>query len=372
MFRFQILAGEQAKKKTMRPILGMLQTSKINMPESEPNFNSNNNNIDNHLNVFETLHDESNTAMNPDVEKNPIINKRILLKVNGDDGDAPFLPPLGGDTNGNIDNDINAMDELNALPAMTKQKHNKSETVENGIRDKMIFDKKRLTKSLPETVAPANELPDKPISKEGRIVVYGDSNCLDATHTEKEKSCFWLLDALLEYTMTSHVSGLLKDLNRSANIRFDAMAANQMPKRLPNNNLHLYSKVLMPMPSNDNSANDNNDLTNKAPMPLVKRPRPECRALVWETPIFLNISAPNDFQYLNGYKDDADADASNMVDELNLRRKLESQKGEVCSVFEFKNESFSLILFFSIFVHFDPSFCLFWHRFTMFSISPKV
>lgn len=302
------------------------------MPEREPAHFNSNNNIDNHLNIFETLNDESNTAMNSDLEKNPIINKRILLKVNGDDGDSPFLP-VDGDANGNLNNDINDMDEQNAMPPMTKQRLNKSETIENGIREKIIFDKKRLTKSLPETVAPANELPsDKPIAKEGRIVVYGDSNCLDATHTEKEKSCFWLLDALLEYTMTSHVSGLLKDLNRSSNIRFDAMAANQMPKRLPNNNLHLYSKVLMPMPTNDDSANNNNDLTNKAPMPLIKRPRPECRALVWETPVFLNISAPNDFQYLNGYKDDSDADASNMVDELNLRRKLESQKGEVCSV----------------------------------------
>lgn len=316
----------------MRPILGMLQTSKLNMPEREPNFNSNNN-IDNHLNMFETLNDESNTAMNTDLEKNPIINKRILLKVNGDDDSESSFLPHDADANGHINNDINARDEMNAMPPMTKQKLNKSEIIENGIREKMIFEKKRLTKSVPEKVAaPANELHDRAISKEGRIVVYGDSNCLDATHTEKEKSCFWLLDALLEYTMTSHVSGLLKDLNRSANIRFDAMAANQMPKRLPNNNLHLYSKVLMPMPTNDDTANNNNnDLTNKTPMPLVKRPRPECRALAWETPIFLNISAPNDFQYLNGYKDDSDADASNMVDELNLRRKLESQKGEVCS-----------------------------------------
>lgn len=310
----------------MRPILGMLQTSKLNMPiERESNFN-NNNNIDNHLNMFETLNDESNTAINSDLEKNPIINKRILLKVNGNDGD----------TNENIDNDIMAMNEMNAMPPMIKQKLNKSETIDNvNSREKIIFDKKRLTKSLSEAIAPANELPDRPILKEGRIVVYGDSNCLDATHTEKEKSCFWLLDALLEYTMTSHVSGLLKELNHSANIRFDAMATNQMPKRLPNNNLHLYSKVLMPMSTNDdlaNNNNNNNDLTNKPPMPLIKRQRPECRALVWETPIFLNISAPNDFQYMNGYKDDSDADASNMVDELNLRRKLESQKGEVCSV----------------------------------------
>lgn len=55
--------------------------------------------------------------------------------------------------------------------------------------------------------------------KGGRIVVYGDSNCLDSTHMEK--SCFWLIDALLEYTMTNHINGLLKGMNRSPYIEFN-------------------------------------------------------------------------------------------------------------------------------------------------------
>lgn len=54
--------------------------------------------------------------------------------------------------------------------------------------------------------------------KGGRIVVYGDSNCLDSTHMEK--ACFWLIDALLEYSMTSHVSGLLKGMNRAPYLEF--------------------------------------------------------------------------------------------------------------------------------------------------------
>jgi membrane-bound transcription factor site-1 protease len=54
--------------------------------------------------------------------------------------------------------------------------------------------------------------------KGGRIAVYGDSNCLDSTHMEK--ACFWLLDALLEYSMTSHISGLLKSMNRVQYIDF--------------------------------------------------------------------------------------------------------------------------------------------------------
>lgn len=54
--------------------------------------------------------------------------------------------------------------------------------------------------------------------KAGRIVIYGDSNCLDSTHMEK--ACFWLLDALLEYSMTNHTSGFLRSLNRSQFIEF--------------------------------------------------------------------------------------------------------------------------------------------------------
>lgn len=54
--------------------------------------------------------------------------------------------------------------------------------------------------------------------KGGRIVAYGDSNCLDSTHMEK--ACFWLIDALLEYTMTNYVSGLLKGMNRAPYLEF--------------------------------------------------------------------------------------------------------------------------------------------------------
>ena len=35
----------------------------------------------------------------------------------------------------------------------------------------------------------------------GRIVVYGDSNCLDSAHMQRD--CFWLLDALLKYATSS-------------------------------------------------------------------------------------------------------------------------------------------------------------------------
>lgn len=45
--------------------------------------------------------------------------------------------------------------------------------------------------------------------KSGRVVVYGDSNCLDTSHLEKP--CYWMLDAILEYTSSSHLPSIFKD-----------------------------------------------------------------------------------------------------------------------------------------------------------------
>lgn len=40
-------------------------------------------------------------------------------------------------------------------------------------------------------------------STEGRIVVYGDSSCLDSVHLQKD--CFWMLEAFLQFTTTGTV-----------------------------------------------------------------------------------------------------------------------------------------------------------------------
>ncbi|XP_035792617.1 membrane-bound transcription factor site-1 protease-like isoform X2 [Anopheles albimanus] len=105
----------------------------------------------------------------------------------------------------------------------------------------------------------------------GRIAVYGDSNCLDSTHLEKP--CFWLLDSLLEYTMTGHVTSLLRELNSSR--RTEQLEENaKPPQRMQHNNLHLYSKVLV---------------THSAVH--AKRPLPKCDRLAWEQPVTLNMSS---------------------------------------------------------------------------------
>lgn len=40
----------------------------------------------------------------------------------------------------------------------------------------------------------------------GRLVVYGDSSCLDTSHIEIP--CFWLLDAILEYTTSGYLPNI--------------------------------------------------------------------------------------------------------------------------------------------------------------------
>lgn len=167
------------------------------------------------------------------------------------------------------------------------------------------------------------------LNKEGRIVVFGDSNCLDSTHIEKP--CYWLLDALLEYTMTGHISNLLKDLNKIKKIKLPLSNYDtQLPSRLSGSNLYQYSKVL--------------DQQN----PQKKQQISKCSTFIWEQPISLNLTAPQDLRQQNER-------IHNMIDGLtngggggnaggihinnsedgennsNLLRKLESQKGEVCS-----------------------------------------
>lgn len=325
------MTGDPQTAKRSKPILGMLQTSKALLSQK---FENQDYTVDgmtdiNNQHLFDTINEDNVAALNHAADKNPIINKRILLKVN-------YEQPINIETD-SIPNDLEI--NLNAVPNKddVKQTINakpyKSESFGAIEMENIIYDKMKVMKPYTSTAAILNSEinPNKEQeqhSNEGRIVVYGDSNCLDSTHIEKP--CFWLLDAFLEYTMTSHISKILKDLNRSSNIQFAKNSA-AIPMRLPNNNLHMYSKVLQP-------SNGENDGQSKIHT-QVKRPLPVCNKLKWETPIYLNITAVNDFNQLIGRKkDDLNSEDSNMMSELNLRRKLESRKGEVCSVqFEYSN-----------------------------------
>ncbi|XP_066582783.1 membrane-bound transcription factor site-1 protease isoform X2 [Prorops nasuta] len=91
----------------------------------------------------------------------------------------------------------------------------------------------------------------KEINDAGRIVVYGDSNCIDDSH--RQKPCFWMLDAILEYTTTGRVPSvfMVENINkenfRQNNGKLSALsskASDELPKRMDGNNLKRHSKVL--------------------------------------------------------------------------------------------------------------------------------
>lgn len=352
---FQLLTGEpQSKIKHAVPILGMLQISKSSILKNNLNLKSKlnqnefNGNADNDL--FDPPnsadhHENNNLAENQIPDKNPMINKRILLnserQLNGahlDQSNDIEMEPIVGEHLENIDqNQINNFDDKKeSISINNTEQVFVAEVPQNILRqiDKIKFSKPMAVPMVATIGNSANTNPTIDINPltEGRMVVYGDSNCLDSTHAEKP--CFWLLDALLEYTMTSHVSTLLKDLNRSAAIQF-GIEPIEMPKRLPNNNLHMYSKVLM-ADIGGNGKRDSHTHTSSSTNFNIKRDIPKCVDLRWETPIFLNLTTPNDLQHQNGKdKDDLDVDGAIIANALNLRRKLESQKGEVRSVLIF-------------------------------------
>lgn len=259
-------------------------------------------NVDHLANVFPDMDNNNVDLKIPD--KNPIINKRILLA-----NDPQFngqLNEIDDDGNVNQIKHIRSTDEFNNV----LNNNNTDQIVIVEVPQSMIQKEAEIkigaAKSQPSSAATVPRSPT-----EGRVAVYGDSNCLDSTHVEKP--CFWLLDALLEFTMTSHVSTLLKDLNRSATIVFQENV--ERPTRLPNNNLHIYSKVL------ENSAPTNGF--------AAKREIPQCAVLRWETPVFLNVTAPSDLHHSNNREADNELDGNGAVGAL--RRRLESQKGEVRS-----------------------------------------
>jgi len=110
----------------------------------------------------------------------------------------------------------------------------------------------------------------------GRIIVYGDSNCLDNSHMQKD--CFWTLDAILDYAVTGGEIPLvfLENPEESAS----SLPNNAvLPKRMEGNQLHRYSKVLDPLGQNS--------------VEPQKRPLPMCSQLVYSVAIPLNKSAPS-------------------------------------------------------------------------------
>lgn len=202
----QLLQGEQIKLKQPHPILGMLQTNKTLMHMYKKKMHRSHSPLDD---TIIQIADDSVLPHNIEhANKNPMINKRILL-AKENERNLQF-------SNNEINESLKKFDKLNEIDAPA--------TIDTAINDRNVaaeeLDPHQVHHQMEEFPLKLNKTANVANLKptEGRIVVYGDSNCLDSTHLDKP--CFWLLDALLEYTMTSHVPGILSDLNRANKVHF--------------------------------------------------------------------------------------------------------------------------------------------------------
>ncbi|XP_057334911.1 membrane-bound transcription factor site-1 protease [Microplitis mediator] len=117
-------------------------------------------------------------------------------------------------------------------------------------------------------------------SDSGKIVVYGDSNCIDDSHLKKPP-CFWMLDAILEYTATGNVPTIFNDKTQTQNQISNQVSTNleigKLPSRMQGSQLHRHSKVLL-MTETDGTQR--------------LRPLPSCPTTILAEPSPLNESIP--------------------------------------------------------------------------------
>uniref|UniRef100_A0A182JD67 Membrane-bound transcription factor site-1 protease n=1 Tax=Anopheles atroparvus TaxID=41427 RepID=A0A182JD67_ANOAO len=158
------------------------------------------------------------------IDRDSILNKRILLNVrtlDENDNDDDGVPNEGGefreDTGNHLEDDPDhPIDQQppgdEPTDDATGDGSLKAEELGQLLRERTK--QSNATTASSSTARANGERPGPAASTaSGRIAVYGDSNCLDSTHLEKP--CFWLLDSLLEYTMTAHVTSELRELNSS-------------------------------------------------------------------------------------------------------------------------------------------------------------
>lgn len=186
--------GGGERRRISVPILGLLQTDKsfdrpIKRGKGEMSRN-----------VYSDDQETVAVVVNEVNKQNPILHKRPLL--------------------------LEAQDNSIEVDGKVALKMEEEEV--EGDASGLVVAKKTKTKKTEELVMEVGKRPvggqtdsvarGKASGGSGRLVVYGDSNCLDSTHAEKP--CFWLLDMLLEYTMKGHVSDLLKTLNKTESVQF--------------------------------------------------------------------------------------------------------------------------------------------------------
>jgi membrane-bound transcription factor site-1 protease len=178
-------------------ILGLLQTdstySKVQPATPNPSSNVNHHSQD----------DEVSDHL--EINRDSILNKRILLNDKEYDNNEVND---GGENEDEDENDFRRIEYPEEISQIL---------LEN---KKNYTNEKVLVVEVPKTLLKATAVGGENVNSKhvigGRIAIYGDSNCLDSTHLDKP--CFWLLDTLLEYTMTSHISSLLRNLNSSRKV----------------------------------------------------------------------------------------------------------------------------------------------------------
>ncbi|CAH4038777.1 membrane-bound transcription factor site-1 protease [Pieris brassicae] len=79
------------------------------------------------------------------------------------------------------------------------------------------------------------------VPKAGRLVVYGDSSCLESG---AGRPCHWLLLAALQYALGGHVPSALKEA--ASKHRDVHIIPSELPQRSEGGRLHAYSRVLLP------------------------------------------------------------------------------------------------------------------------------
>ncbi|XP_075990927.1 membrane-bound transcription factor site-1 protease [Anticarsia gemmatalis] len=81
--------------------------------------------------------------------------------------------------------------------------------------------------------------------KAGRLVVYGDSSCLEGGAA---RNCHWLLLAALQYALVGHLPASLKEAAtpHQQRLRDVHIIPSELPQRAEGGRLHVYSRVLSP------------------------------------------------------------------------------------------------------------------------------
>jgi membrane-bound transcription factor site-1 protease len=121
-------------------------------------------------------------------------------------------------------------------------------------------------------------------SQMGRIALYGDSNCLDSAHLQKD--CFWLIQDMLHYVTTGKLSDPFQKYARKTgqdvlSSSLAAAAESHPPQRVEGSSLYRYSKVL------------EGHVPSVLAGHVVTRSLPSCISLKIETPVPVNASIPN-------------------------------------------------------------------------------